>query len=338
MTTLHYLDFNKIIEQAQAIESDTILFVMDERIWPIYKERLSFEQKLTNKKIISWRSAQGESCKKLSEYERCVEFFLEKDIHRRAHVISIGGGATSDFAGFVAATLLRGIDWTVVPTTLLSMVDAAIGGKVALNSRFGKNLVGAFHPPRQVWVNFAFLKSLPPDELLSGKGEILKYAFLDKKINQLVHQQASLEELIKACVEYKLTITEKDLHDKGIRRVLNLGHSLGHAIEKAYSLPHGVAIIWGLFLIFKLYNDQDMIQEWATLQEKLQITTSKVPWEVGGFPTSKILTYLHKDKKIIGLDQMDIVLLDSIGKPEVQKIKFTDLEEKIKNAVGKFTL
>ncbi|MEI8348393.1 MAG: hypothetical protein WCG27_13070, partial [Pseudomonadota bacterium] len=200
MTTIHYVDFNGIIERAQKLNTDIIMLIMDERIWPVYKERLPLEQKLTGKKILFWRSAQGENCKKLSEYERCVEFFLEKGIHRQAHILAVGGGATSDFAGFVASTILRGISWSVVPTTLLSMVDAAIGGKVALNSRFGKNLVGAFHPPHEVWINSTFLQSLSPEEIVSGKGEIIKYAFLDKNIFQQIISGAKIEDVIRSCV------------------------------------------------------------------------------------------------------------------------------------------
>lgn len=133
------VDFDTIIQNVQKLKSDNILMVVDERIWSVYKEKLPLERYLENKKISTWVAPRGEEAKRIPEYEKCIEYFLENGVHRNAHLIAIGGGALSDMAGLVASTILRGIDWSIIPTTLLSMVDAAIGGKVAVNSRFGKN-------------------------------------------------------------------------------------------------------------------------------------------------------------------------------------------------------
>ena len=145
-----YLD--ELGKDIETIKTDQILLVVDSRVWQHYQKALeSYQPK--NKTIILYKSLEGESTKTIEEYERGVEFFLEKGVHRKAHLLAIGGGATSDYAGFIAASLNRGIEWSVVPTTLLSMVDAAIGGKTGVNSKHGKNLIGAFHMPKNVWIN-----------------------------------------------------------------------------------------------------------------------------------------------------------------------------------------
>ena len=332
-TQLKQASFDQIIADIQALETDTILLVIDHYFWSLFQNEFPLDKAIEGKRIISWKAPNGEQVKSFQEFESCLEFFLEKGIHRKAHMIAVGGGATSDFAGFVAASLLRGIPWSVVPTTLLSMVDASIGGKVAINSRFGKNLVGAFHTPQHVWLNSQFLSRLDKKEVLSGQGEVLKYAFLDKKIHKLISTEGtSLDDVIQACADYKLKLTEEDFKESGKRKILNLGHSLGHAIERIYTLPHGEAVMWGMVLIFKLFGDQGLIDTLAELKLRLGWAEVDPPWKNRQFPLDKIMDYLSKDKKMIDNSTMDLILIEKIGKPIIKSTPLSEIEKRLEEA------
>lgn len=333
-------EFEELMFHFQSIESDTILVVADHLVWSLYGKDFNFES-LTGKKIIFWKAPDGEKAKNFNDFQNCCEYFLDKGIHRKAHLIALGGGAVSDFAGFVAATILRGISWSVVPTTLLSMVDAGIGGKVAINSKVGKNLIGAFHFPENVFIAEKFLKTLPENEVKSGMGEVLKYCFLDYKIYDLAMKKADLSEIIFACAEFKQKLTIEDYKENHARKILNLGHSFGHAIEFIYNIPHGEAITWGMVLIFKLFGSTKNIDDMRALKEALNMTNKNPPWQNKEFPSEKIMTYLSKDKKISALNALDLVLIKDIGNATVETKTFDEIQQALeqnKDELRKFSL
>ncbi len=332
-TKLEMLSFEKIVERVRKLKSDTILIIVDERVWSLYNDKFSLEEKITDKKIIFWIAPRGEESKRISEFEKCIESLLEQGVHRNSHLIAIGGGALSDFAGFVASTILRGIDWSVVPTTLLSMVDSAIGGKVAINSRFGKNLIGAFHRPVNVWINTEFLNSLSEEEIKSGTGEVLKYAFLSKDIYEMIIQKKGRNEIIKACANFKLDVVNEDPFEKGKRKILNFGHTLGHALEKASSLKHGVAVVWGMAIFFLIFNEGKYLNELKALKNILGWGDELPPWNVGAVPTNNIISYMEKDKKIVSGDTIDIVLVEGIGKPVIREYTIEEIKSKVKSGL-----
>ncbi|MBP9682220.1 MAG: 3-dehydroquinate synthase [Bacteriovorax sp.] len=330
----------KIIEEINLLETDTILLVVDHQIWSHYSKDLILE-KIENKKVIFWKSPDGEKVKNINDFQTAVEFFLEKGIHRNAHLVVFGGGAVSDFAGFIAATILRGIEWSIVPTTLLSMVDASIGGKVAINSKSGKNLIGAFHMPTNVWICPTFLATLPEVERNSGMGEILKYCFLDFSIYDLAIKKAPLESIIDSCAQFKQKLTNDDFKENGIRRILNLGHSFGHAFEYIYNLPHGEAILWGMALVFKIFGSEKNINDIISLKNALNISGKTPPWFNKEFPIEKIMLYLSKDKKISALSSIDLVLVQDIGNAHIERKTFEEIQlvlESNKDELKKFTL
>jgi 3-dehydroquinate synthetase len=339
-TKLKKINLNDIVTEINSLDTDTILLVVDHLVWTQYSKEINLDL-IENKKVIFWKSPDGEKVKNINDFQNAVEFFLEKGIHRNAHLVVIGGGAVSDFAGFLAATVLRGIQWSVVPTTLLSMVDASIGGKVAINSKSGKNLIGAFHLPTNVWICPKFIDTLPELEKTSGLGEVLKYCFLDYSIYDLALKKAPLEEIIDACAKYKLKITEEDLTEISTRKILNLGHSFGHAIEFIYNLPHGEAIIWGMALIFKLFGTEKNLNDLKAINTSLNITKVNPPWFNKEFPIDKIMTYLSKDKKISALSSIDLVLIKDIGNAMVENKSFDEIQrslEENKDELRKFTL
>ena len=190
----------------------------------------------------------GECHKTLDGWRALIDAFVEQRLDRDALVIAIGGGATLDLAGFAAATYLRGVRWIAVPTTLLAMVDAAWGGKTGVDLPMAKNLVGAFHPPQEVVVVPDFLRTLPQRETRAGLAEVVKHGVIG---DVTLLQRAGRDDpasFVEDAARVKREIVERDPLEQGERRVLNLGHTLGHALEQAsgYALHHGEAVAIGL--------------------------------------------------------------------------------------------
>lgn len=339
-TIVKNIALESIIDEINKLDTDTVLLVVDHLFWSHYSKDLILEN-IENKKVIFWKSPDGEKVKNINDFQNAVEFFLEKGIHRNAHLVAIGGGAVSDFAGFVAATILRGISWSIVPTTLLAMVDASIGGKVAINSKSGKNLIGAYHMPSNVWICSKFINTLPEVEKNSGMGEVLKYCFLDYGIYDLAIKKAPIENIIDACAQFKQKLTEEDFKETGIRRILNLGHSFGHALEFIYNLPHGEAVMWGMVLVFKVFGSDKNINDVIALKNALGIPGKNPPWFNKEFPIDKIMTYLSKDKKISALSSIDMVLVQDIGNAQIERKTFEEIQDVLesnKDELKKFTL
>lgn len=339
-TEIKHIEFDSIIDEINKLQTDTVLIIADHQVWSLYSKDILLE-KIENKKVLFWKASDGEKVKNITDFQNAIEFFLEKGIHRNAHLIVIGGGATSDFGGFVAATILRGIHWSIFPTTLLSMVDASIGGKVAINSKSGKNLLGAFHLPDNVWICPKFLETLPEVERNSGMGEVLKYCFLDYSIYDSVIRKNEMAQIIDECAKFKEKLTKEDLKEVGIRKILNLGHTFGHAIEFIYNIPHGESVMWGIALLFKLFGTEKNLNDIATLKKALDIPGDHAPWFNKEFPIDKIMMYLSKDKKISALSSIDLVLIKDIGNVEVETKSFDEIQaimEANKDELKKFTL
>ncbi len=201
----------------------------------------------------------GERGKTLAQLERAASRLLRAGATRRSLVVALGGGAVTDAAGFLAATFMRGIAWAAVPTTLLGMVDAALGGKTAVNLPLAKNAVGAFHPPVAVLADPAALATLPARELRSGFGEVLKYAMLHPALLPRAAAAARAARagapLVADCARIKIGIVARDPKEKGERKLLNLGHTFGHGVEAAGGFSrytHGEAVALGLVFAFRL--------------------------------------------------------------------------------------
>jgi 3-dehydroquinate synthase len=339
-TQIKHIELENIIQEINSLQTDTVLVIADHQVWSLYSKDILLDQ-IENKKVIFWKAADGEKVKNINDFQNAVEFFLDKGIHRKAHMVVIGGGATSDFGGFVASTILRGIQWSVIPTTLLSMVDASIGGKVAINSKLGKNLIGAFHLPSNVWICPKFIETLPAVEKNSGMGEVLKYCFLDFKIYDLAIRKVDMSEIIDACAKFKENLTKEDLKETGVRRILNLGHSFGHAVEFIYNIPHGEAVMWGMALLFKVFGTEKNLNDIAALKKALDMPGQNPPWLNKEFPIDKIMMYLSKDKKISALSSIDLVLIKDIGNAEIETKSFVEIEaalEANRDELRKFTI
>jgi 3-dehydroquinate synthase len=252
----------------------------------------------------------GERFKTRATLEHLHDRFLAKGLARDGCVVALGGGVVGDVAGFAAATYMRGVPWVVVPTTLLAMVDSAIGGKVGVNHPQAKNLLGAFHQPRAVIVDPAFLATLPAREAQSGAYEVLKYGVLDDRDLFLALEKApadlrtwslpELENAIATSCRIKATVVEKDEHERGLRKTLNLGHTLGHAFEAvtAYRrFTHGEAVGSGLVGASFIARERGLLADSVYLAIARAVDRRGPRPRVSDLPPSLILEAVSRDKK-----------------------------------------
>ena len=232
--------------------SNRVVIVTDDIVDGFYGETLKGSLEKENFSVLKCVISHGEKAKNFLALENLLNFLAKNKIHRNDTMIALGGGVVGDLAGFAAAIYLRGIAVVQIPTTLLAMVDSAIGGKTGIDLSTGKNLAGAFHQPKLVVADTDTLQTLPPQELAAGMGEIIKYGVIGKNgILDHIGQddQDNLEEQIAGCMELKAGIVAQDEFDQnGVREILNAGHTVGHAIEKlsGYAVPHGKAVALGL--------------------------------------------------------------------------------------------
>lgn len=247
-------------------------------------------------------------------------------VGRHDAIVSLGGGAATDVAGFAAATWLRGVDIVHVPTTLLAMVDAAVGGKTGINTDAGKNLVGAFHQPAAVVVDLALLETLPPNELAAGMAEVVKAGFIaDPTILELIEAdpQAALDpagpvlpELIRRAIQVKADVVAADEKESALREILNYGHTLAHAIERRerYRWRHGAAVSVGLVFAAELARLAGRLDDDTVRRHRDVLTALGLPvvYEAGALP--ELLQYMAGDKKSRA-GTLRFVVLDGLAKP-----------------------
>lgn len=230
------------------------LIVTDENVTKFHAEKVAFVLRASgfDPKVLTVPA--GEAYKKLETISQLWHGFLEAGLDRKSTIIALGGGVVSDMAGFAASTYMRGIAWVGIPTTLLSMVDASLGGKTGFDLPEGKNLIGAFYPPKLVLADPQLLSTLPEAELISGMAEVVKHGIIsDPELFSLCARgldwvKDNLEEIVKRAMAVKIKVIEEDPYEKGIRSSLNLGHTVGHAVELVsnFDLRHGEAVAIGM--------------------------------------------------------------------------------------------
>jgi 3-dehydroquinate synthase len=261
---------------------------------------------------------EGESQKSLKVLARVWKKCASVGLERTDAIVGVGGGATTDLAGFAASTWLRGIDWYAIPTSLAGMVDAAIGGKTGLNASGGKNLIGAFYSPRKVLIDIDFLRTLPHRDLNAGMAEVIKCGFIsDYKILNLVQDDVlDFEQLIHRSVKVKAKVVGKDFKENKLREVLNYGHTLGHAIEKdsKYRLRHGEAVSIGMIFAAELSKDLvDLDVDVVDLHRTLSINF-KLPVSYPKGRLKYLMNLLVQDKKVKS-GKLRFIGISKIGKP-----------------------
>ena len=273
----------------------------------------------------------SEQAKSLETVQQIWDWFFEQGLTRRGLVMAMGGGVLTDMVGFACATYKRGVQYVNIPTTLLAMIDASSGGKTGINYRGLKNGIGAFYPPLETIIDTKWLQTLPTKELLSGFGEMLKTGLLDTALWPDVLQYdlermpiEELKPLIERCVKVKEKIVQADPKEEGLRKVLNLGHTFGHAIEEIsiqYSvISHGYAVVYGL--IAELYLS---VVKLGCPKEPLQQLT-QVMLQVYGKPQCKcsdreqLVGLMQQDKKNERAAEINCTLLKDIGEPVINQV------------------
>ncbi|HWO95012.1 MAG TPA: 3-dehydroquinate synthase [Bacillus sp. (in: firmicutes)] len=274
----------------------------------------------------------GEKAKSFDQFYRCHTYALEQQLDRHSLIIAFGGGVVGDLAGFVASTYMRGIPFIQVPTTLLAH-DSAVGGKVAINHELGKNMIGAFYQPEAVFYDIGLLQSLPQKEWLSGFAEVIKHALISEQdfyewLVEHIHSMADLKEdqlarAIEKGILVKAGIVAEDETEKGVRAFLNLGHTLGHAIEAAMGygkITHGEAVVIGMVFALKLSQnvhqlDFDLPRFCGWLKQLGYETSIPSP-----LTADELLQKMKKDKKNKA-NSIQMVLLEEVGKPNVTAVE-----------------
>lgn len=272
----------------------------------------------------------GEGAKSLAVYGEVLSWLAQGGLPRNATLLVVGGGTLTDLGGFVAATYLRGIPYLSFPTTTLSVVDASVGGKTGLNLPEGKNLVGAFHFPQGVYADLRALKTLPPFTFKEGLVEAFKHGLIQGEeallsVEDLTPESPRLEGYLAQAVAVKVAITERDPLETGERRLLNLGHTLGHALEAytQHALPHGAAVAYGLLyaaLLGKALGGEDLVPlVWRLLRWLAPPPVPPVSWE-------GLLPYLARDKKKVS-EHLHWVVPLAPGRLEVRPLPEALLRE-----------
>ena len=307
----------------------TAFVLYDAQVFALFAPALQRRLSRTGLAVAELAIPRGERSKSEGTLRRVYSFLLDQGISRSDVIVAVGGGVVTDLAGYAAATTMRGIRWLALPTTLLSMVDAAIGGKVGINHPRGKNLIGAFWQPDMVLCDTCFLQTLPRRHLISGLGEVAKYAGLigGPMISLLESLSAGdfsidaprLERLISRSIEYKSVVVLTDEREEGQRILLNLGHTFGHAFEKSAGygrLLHGEALVYGLWSMLNL-SETVLRVPGPRLQRYRQLLcrlAEEIPKRA--IDLDKTMEAMELDKKRIGRENR-FVLLRRPGQPAV---------------------
>ena len=268
---------------------------------------------------------QGEQNKNINTYQKLLSRLVEEGFTRTDCVVAVGGGVCGDMAGFAAASYMRGIDFYNIPTTILSQVDSSIGGKVAIDFQGYKNIVGAFYQPKGVLIDPEVLKTLPPRQIANGLAESVKMAAtFDEALFALFEREEPLdhlEKIIEKSLLIKRDVVEKDAKEQGLRRVLNFGHTVGHAIESVCELSelyHGECVALGMLVM----AEEEPKARIKRVLEKLHLPIS---YE---FDKNKVIKAMAMDKKMAG-GMITVVTVPKIGSFEMEKISYQQLKERM---------
>lgn len=329
------------IKQAvlEQINHKNYIVVISQKVYKLYSKILGFP------KSHVFILKDGEKEKNINNYAKILDFASRMELKREDAIIAIGGGVVGDLAGFAASTYMRGINYIQVPTTLLACTDSSVGGKTAINSKYGKNLTGTFYQPKAVIINVNFLKTLDERQFKSGLGEVVKYGFIEKScgleeepnlINFLTINQNKilerdilvLKDLIEICIKLKISVVNKDEQEAGLRRILNLGHTYAHAVEnitKYRKYTHGECVAAGILYAFELACKLGEIdKEYKFLCNDL-IQKFKFR-EIPKFNKDKMLRAILLDKKAMD-NHIVFVLPNSYAGVKISKFTLEELKE-----------
>ena len=319
------------------LRGDAAMAVTDDAVGPLYLERLKAALSSAGLRVSEHVIPRGEASKNAENYLRLLSAMAEYGLTRADTVVALGGGVVGDLAGFAAATYMRGVGFVQIPTTLLAAVDASVGGKTAIDLPQGKNLAGAFYQPDAVVCDVSLLETLPEPVFRDGMAEVIKYAFIAETplLERLKSPvSAQLEEIVALCVSIKRDIVCADERESGARKLLNFGHTVGHAIEKCsgYAVPHGRAVAAGMAVITRAAVHAGLCPpEVARALEELLIKYN-LPADTH-FSARELAAAALADKKRSG-DGISLVLPVSLGQCVIREMPVDALEAFTAPALG----
>lgn len=301
------------------------LLVTDTNVGPLYGKQMQDILSQAGLEITVMQIPAGEQSKNLTIANDIFTKAIELGLDRKSPIFALGGGVVGDMAGFAAATYMRGVPFVQLPTSLLAQVDSSVGGKVAVNHELGKNLIGAFYQPQAVFMELSCMQTLPRREIYTGLGEIIKYGiiydedffvFLEENQEQvLALEPEALVHLIARSCEIKAAVVSQDEKEAGLRRILNFGHTIGHAIEKetAYiRYNHGEAVATGMLGAAHISKALGMIDEAAYMRVRDIVAAYNLPLQAAGVTVEAMYGDIFHDKKTVG-GKVTWVLMEKIG-------------------------
>lgn len=322
--------------QDENIAGRKVCIVTDSTVGPLYENAVREALIPVSMGVTTFTFPAGEARKNLDTVGELYRILIEQEMDRKGILVALGGGVVGDLTGFAAATYLRGIDFVQIPTTLLAQVDSSVGGKTGVDFQQYKNMVGAFHQPRLVYMNMAALKSLSDREFACGMGEILKTGLIcDGEFFRFVcaNQEVikgkdinMLKTMIRRCCAIKAGVVERDPKEQGERALLNLGHTVGHAVEKLmnFKLLHGQCVGVGLIAAAYISMKRGLLTEEEYQEIRNGCSAYSLPLAVEGLEASDILAATKKDKKM-EQGHIKFILMDGIGKSFIDRT-LTDQE------------
>lgn len=314
------------------------VIVSDDTVFSLYGERVKRSLTDSGYSVCEFIFPHGENSKSLETFGQIQEFCAENSITRTDLFIALGGGVTGDLTGFAASAFLRGVDFVQIPTTVLSMVDSSVGGKTAVNLKAGKNLCGAFYQPIAVYADCETLNTLPPETFNEGCAEIIKYGMiLDSEFLTFLKNnniRENVEYVIKRCVEIKRDVVDRDEFENGERKLLNFGHTIGHAIEKCshLNISHGNAVAIGMVIACRGSFAMGLASEDFTemLTEILKSNDLPVTCD---FTADELYKVSLSDKKR-SLDTISLIIPEKYGLCKIEKISVDKLKEFIESGLN----
>jgi 3-dehydroquinate synthase len=309
--------------------AERYIIVTDTHIDVLHGERVEAALRKTDLRVERITVPPGEAAKEMRTVLAVVEKLITVGADRSTALIALGGGVIGDLAGFTASIFMRGIPVIQIPTTLLAQVDSSIGGKTGVDTDAGKNLLGTFHQPKEVFIDLTFLRTLPDKQFTSGLAEVIKYGVIEAPdlLDAIesaaaagsLRESAFLERIITAACRIKKGMVELDELDRGVRRILNFGHTIGHAVEaaSAYSLSHGEAVAIGMVAAAILSEQLHHLPADDRRRIVSIIRSVGLPDRIpGNLDTEEIASRITKDKKKQG-ETLHFVLLKKLGVPVV---------------------
>lgn len=317
--------------------SSRVLVISDTNVGKVYGEKAAELLRRAGKQPSLHLVPAGENSKSMEEAEHVYTKAISAGLDRKSAIVALGGGVVGDLAGFIAATYMRGVPFVQMPTSLLAQVDSSVGGKVAVNHRLGKNLIGAFYQPKRVFIDLSCLATLPKRELSTGLGEIVKYGVISDEAffsylethcdSILAVQPEPMEHLVVRSCEIKAEVVTQDEKEAGLRAILNFGHTMGHAIEKEthyVRYNHGEAVAVGMMGAAYLSRELGLVGDAEVTRLRELLLRFSLPIQAEGCTEDGMMAAIFHDKKTID-GNVKWILMEGIGRVRA----VTDMPENV---------